>query len=265
MRFGICAPPDQTAAYAGAGIDFIEWPLSRTVGEMDDAAFAELEALARTLSVVPEAWNVMLPATLKIVGPEADHAALRTYLDRALSRAAAVGGEVVVFGSGGARNSPDGWEPDAATSQFDDACRIAGEIAARHGITIAIEPLNRKETNLVTGVAEAVAVAERVGMDSVRVLSDLYHVTEENEPFADTSAAGALLAHVHVAAPGSRHLPEPGMDEDVYAAYFETLRDAGYDGRVSLECRNSTPEAAGHAIAMLRRIHASAAPASRDR
>lgn len=256
MRFGVCAPPDRTADYVDAGIDYVEWPMSRTVGEMDDDAFAELVALAGTLPVRPETWNVMLPATLKVVGPEADHVAMRAYLERAFARAARLGGEVVVFGSGGARTSPEGWSPDDPARQFDDACRIAGEVAATHGLTIAIEPLRREETNLVNGVAEGVAVAERVAMPSVRVLSDLYHVMEEGEPLADTAGAGALLAHAHVAEPDSRHTPVPGAHEETYAAFFEALREAGYDGRVSLECRDTTPENAATALAMLRRLAA---------
>jgi sugar phosphate isomerase/epimerase len=254
MRFGVCAPPDQTAAYLDAGIDYVEWPMSRTVGDMDDPAFAALAALAATLPVTPEAWNVMLPASLKVVGPEADTDALRRYVERAFARAAQLGGKVVVFGSGGARARPDGWPADAAMRQFDDACRVAGEVATAHGLTIAIEPLNRKEANVVNGVAEGIAVAERVALPSVRVLSDLYHVAEEDEPLADTAAAGAMLAHTHIAEPGSRHVPRPGAHEETYAAFLGALRQAGYDGRLSLECREMTPETAATAIAMLREI-----------
>jgi sugar phosphate isomerase/epimerase len=255
MRFGVCAPPEQTTAYLAAGIDFVEWPMSRTVGEMDDRDFAGLVALAGTLPVTPEAWNIMLPATLKVVGPEADHEALRAYLQRAFSRAAMLGGKVVVFGSGGARTSPDGWSLDDAASQLDDACRIAGELAAGEGLTIAIEPLNRKETNLVTSVADASAVAERVALPTVRVLSDLYHVMEEGESLADTAAAGPNLAHAHIAEPHSRRMPRPGVHEAACTAFLAALRDGGYDERVSLECRESSPEAATVAIAMLRELH----------
>jgi sugar phosphate isomerase/epimerase len=239
---------------AAAGFDFVEWPMSRTVGEMDDAAFADLAALARDLPVTPEAWNVMLPGTLKVVGPEVDPAALERYLETAFARAEALGGRIVVFGSGGARTIPEGWSAEEATRQFEDACRIAGDAARRHGLTIAIEPLRREETNLVNHVREAVAIAERVDHPAVQVLSDLYHVTAGNEPFADTGAAAPRLAHVHVAAPGTRTLPVAGEHEDAYRDYFAVLRDAGYDARVSLECRDSTPERAGEALRMLRAL-----------
>lgn len=256
MRFGVCVPPEQTAAYLDAGIDYVEWPMSRTVGTMDDAAFDALVALAATLPVTPEAWNVMLPATLTITGPGADPGAFRAYIERAFARAARLGGDVVVFGSGGSRAIPDGWPTGAAAGQLREACRVAGEVAAAHGLALAIEPLNRTETNLVNRVAEAVAVARAVGLPAVRVLSDLYHVSAEGEPLADTAAAGALLAHAHIAEPGSRHAPTPGEHEATCEAFLSALRDAGYAGRLSLECRELTPDAAAAAIAMLRELDA---------
>jgi D-psicose/D-tagatose/L-ribulose 3-epimerase len=261
MRFGVCVPPAQTAAYIDAGIDYVEWPMSRTVGEMDDDAFDELVALADALPVTPEAWNVMLPPTLKISGPDADPDGFMGYIERAFARAARLGGEVVAFGSGGARNAPDGWGHQAAIRQFASACRTAGDAAQRHDITVAIEPLNRAETNLVNGVAEAVAIATDAGLPRVRVLSDLYHVAAEGEPLADTAAAGALLVHAHIAEPGSRHVPKPGAHEATYEAFLAALRDAGYGGRLSLECREMTPESAAATIAMLRGLDARVAGA----
>jgi sugar phosphate isomerase/epimerase len=259
MRYGVCVPPEETPAYLDAGIDYVEWPVSRSIGVMDDSQFDGLAALAGSLPVVPEAWNVMLPPTLKIAGPDADPEAFRAYMERALARAARLGGTVVVFGSGGSRSAPEGWPLDDARRQLVGACRVAGEIAAGHGIAIAVEPLNRNETNVVNGVAEAAAVAREAAMPSVRVLSDLYHVTKEGEPLADTAAAGPLLVHAHIAAPGSRHAPAPGEHEATYAAFLAALAEAGYDARLSLECRELTPESAATAIALLRGIDGQAA------
>lgn len=237
---------------AKAGFDFIEWPVSRTVGEMDDTAYAALRAAAHELDITPEAWNILLPASLKVVGPDVDHEALARYVDTAFSRAAELGGEVVVFGSGGARTVPDGWDRQEAVHQFDEACRIAGDAAGRHGLTIVVEPLNRAESNLVNSVSEGAAIVDRLHHPAVRLLSDLYHVMQESEPIADTGRHAAMLAHVHVAAPHSRTLPEPGAHDAVYDEWFSTLKRAGYEGRISLECREVTPEKAASALPYLR-------------
>ncbi len=256
MRFGICAPPEQAAELAALGYDYLEWPLSRSAGVYDDEQYADLRQLAARLSVRPEAWNVMLPARIIVVGPEADLDAMRDYVAVAFARVAELHGAVVVFGSGGSRRVPDGFARDEALAQFVDACRIAGETAARHGITIAIEPLNRGETNLVNSVAEGAEVVRRVAHPAVRLLSDLYHVAVEHEPFTDTKDAGSLLAHVHVAAP-DRSIPRPGHGDQELRDYFGALRAAGYDGRVSIEARWSGMDEAAAGLRILRETWAS--------
>jgi sugar phosphate isomerase/epimerase len=256
MRFGICAPPEQAVDLARAGYDYVEWPL-RDIAALNDEGYAALRALARGLSVAPEAYNVMLPGSIMVVGPEADPQALRAYLEPAFGRAAELGGAIVVFGSGGSRRIPEGWPHERGRAQLVEACGIAGEIAAQHGLLVPIEPLNPRETNLVTTVAEAASVAAEVGHPAVRVLSDLYHVGVQGEDFAGTAAAGALLAHVHVATPDGRAIPLPGRADGVLRDYFRALRDAGYDGRISVEGL-WTPDEAAAGAAHLREIWAQA-------
>ncbi len=254
MRFGICYPPDGAPALAAAGYDFVEWPISRTVGEMDEDAYRSLRNYARDLTIRPEAWNVMLPGSIKVVGPDADHAGMKRYAETALSRAAELGGQVVVLGSGRSRTVPDDWDREVAVRQFDDACRIVGDVAARNGITIAIEPLNRAETNLVNSVSEAAVIVERLGHPSVRLLSDLYHVAQEDEPLDDTGAAASLLAHVHIAAPYSRAMPHAGEMDSMYREYFSVLRRSGYDQRISIESSQPTVEEAAEGLTYLRNL-----------
>lgn len=260
MRFGICQSPDETQPLADAGYDFIEWPMNRTVGEMDEEAYQSLRDLARSLPIAPEAWNIMLPRSIKVVGPDADHVGMKRYLETALSRAAELGGQVVVFGSGGSRTVPDAWPREEAMRQVDDACGVVGEVAALHGITIAIEPLNRGETNLINSVSEAVGVVDRVGHPSVKLLSDLYHVTKENEPFSDTGAAAPKLVHVHIAEPNSRAMPHPGEMDSVYGQYFSMLQRSGYDQRISIECSpQPTLDEAAEGLKYLRELWEDAA------
>jgi mannose-1-phosphate guanylyltransferase/mannose-6-phosphate isomerase len=102
------------------------------------------------------------------------------------------------------------------------------------GLTIAIEPLNRQESNIINTGAEAVALAQRVDHPAVRVLADFYHLVEEQEPLAHLSRYQEWLAHIHLAdsgrgAPGSGHYP--------YPAFAGQLAATGYRGLLSVECR----------------------------
>ena len=73
--------------------------------------------------------------------------------------------------------------------------RLIGEVAARHGVTIAIEPLNRKETNPITpgeGGAQAAVNLPNVGLLAERLPS-----AQECEP--PRIGEIAPLMHTHIA------------------------------------------------------------------
>ncbi|MGN6483406.1 MAG: sugar phosphate isomerase/epimerase family protein, partial [Thermomicrobiales bacterium] len=200
MRFGICVSPGRTAGLdvltGRARPDFVEWSVASTVGTMDAEGFAALREQAARLPLAPETWNVLLPGSLKIVGPAVDLAALAAYAETALARVAALGGTLCVFGSGGARTIPEGWDHAEGRRQFVAACRVLVPVAAAHGVTLALEPLRRAETNLVNSVTDGLALLDEVGDERLTILADLFHMLEEGEDVGVVRAAGSRLAHV---------------------------------------------------------------------
>ncbi len=215
---------------------------------MSEGEYTVLRRQAREFPLVPEVWNVMLPTDLKVVGPEANHSGMVRYLETAFARSAELGGSIVVFGSGPSRAVPNDWPKEEALKQFEEACLKAGAVAHEQGITLAVEPLPSSTVNLVNSVAEGASVVDRVRHPNVRLLADLGHVGVEGEPFEDTTAAGPVLVHVHVALPHSREIPLPGRGDTFLRDYFRALKAAGYEGRISAECEwSSTVELAeGH-------------------
>lgn len=236
MRFGCCVAPEpgQIAILADAGYDFCELPAAAVVPfEGDEAALPVMRELERA-PLRPESFNLLIPAALPLVGPHADHEALRVYLRRAFGRMARLGGEVAVLGSGAARRLPDDMPRDAALDQLVAAVWVAAAEAERAGITLALEHLNAQDCNVLTTVAECQRLIEERGLPPhVRLLADLYHLEEEREALRDVVAAGALLAHVHVAGGGRRAPHVPGYD---YAGFMRVLHAVGYDRRISAEC-----------------------------
>ena len=234
MRFGCCAGPEQVEIVARAGFDFCELP-ARVVLPFDDdaAALPALRALG-SAAVPLEAFNVLVPAELPLVGPRADHDALRRYLRRAFTRMVSLGGAVVILGSGAARRIPADMSRERALDQLADALALAGDEARRAGIEIALEHLNQAESNVFTSLAECQAFVEQRRLTDLRLLADLFHLEVEAEPLDVVVAAGALLAHVHVA-DGERR--PPGQGGYNYAGFMASVRATGYDRRISAECR----------------------------
>src|SRR5690606_35592898 len=76
------------------------------------------------------ACNGFLPAELKAVGPDADHAGIIRYAERAFARAQQEGIGVIVFGSGNSRRIPSGFDRQVAEQQFVDLCIALADLAA---------------------------------------------------------------------------------------------------------------------------------------
>jgi sugar phosphate isomerase/epimerase len=110
---------------------------------------------------------------------------------------------------------------------------IAGDLAQENGLKIAIEPLNREETNILNSVPEALSYVQSLNHPAVGVLADCYHMYLEHQPVSDLSQAGKSLLHVHVSG-ADRRYPKSG-DYD-FEVLFGALRSYGYEDRVSVEC-----------------------------
>jgi sugar phosphate isomerase/epimerase len=107
------------------------------------------------------------------------------------------------------------------------------EIAAKKGVRIAFEPLNRYETPLLNTAKESLELIDRVGADNLGLLLDTFHMNIE-EPSIEESirACGDRIFHFHVADsnrwyPGAGHLD--------FRRILETLCATGYSGFVSGE------------------------------
>jgi D-psicose/D-tagatose/L-ribulose 3-epimerase len=248
MRLGCCiSNGDHLAALERSGADYCELPVARAL--MDgDATFQEWADRMASSAVPAGACNVFLPSGLPVVGPEVDPAVLRGYVETALARMERLGARVLVVGSGGARNVPDGFDRDRALDQFEELLRSVASHAAEHGVTVALEPLRPQETNLLNTVTESAEFLRARDAGGARLLADLYHMREQGEPLAVLGPAADLLVHVHVAGVGRR---PPASDAGDLEPFLRQLREAGYRGDCSIECSWSdfaaqAPAAVGH-------------------
>ena len=129
-----------------------------------------------------------------------------------------------------------------------------GAHAAAAGVAVLLEPLNRYEDHMVNTVAAAAELAETSGSDAVRVLADTYHMNiEEDDPCAALRSVRGRLGAVHLS-DSNRH--QPGTGHVPFAAIVATLRDIGFDGVLSVECRlrGEPAEAVRECGAYLRRL-----------
>jgi len=259
MRFGCCAGPEMGKALADAGYDYIELSVSRHLQPgVADEEWAPLREAIEGQPLSAEAFNTFLPPDLKVTGAMVDRERVARYLHVAFDRAAKLGGRVIVFGSGGARNVPQGFPRERAWQQLRDFARQSGEKAARAGVTICVEPLNRDESNVINDLHEAWRLAQQTEHPQVKVLADLYHMVREGEPMEHLTEVSGWISHVHVADTDRR---PPGTGSYPYPAFFGSLQQTGYDGRCSVECHwQDLAEECAAAIGFLRLMWEKATP-----
>lgn len=228
MKIGVCADISKIEDVKNAGYDYIELPLNK-LGTISEEEFQNTLNLIKKYGVPAESCSLLLPKTMQIIGDSYDQKALDDYLETAFSRMKALGATVVSFGSGKSRFIPEGWNHKAAFASLVEVTKRIVKAAEKYDVVIAIESLNRGETNLINSLREASALAAFSGAS---ILVDSFHMRKENEPLEDIKVV-APIVHAHIAMLEKRWFPLEKNEEVM--EFVEALKGIGYNERLSIE------------------------------
>ncbi|MDE2930903.1 MAG: sugar phosphate isomerase/epimerase [Chloroflexota bacterium] len=147
-------------------------------------------------------------------------------------------GAVIIVPVFGGPNVPDltPWRSaiELEEALLDTILPTIGDIAANHGVTLVMEPLNRYETHFLNTLAHGAAICQRVGHPNVRVMADFFHMHIEEADIAASLADNlSYVSHVHLA-DSNRDLPGCGHTD--FAPAFRVLKQSGFSGAFALEC-----------------------------
>ena len=126
--------------------------------------------------------------------------------------------------------------PDDDREVLLEALHTLGSHAAREGVRLYLEPLNRYEDHMVNRLEQAVDLVVAAGAaEGLAVVADTFHMNiEEDDPAAAVRAAAPHLGHVQVS--DSNRL-QPGAGHLDWPAVLGALESIGYDGYLAVECR----------------------------
>jgi len=252
VKVGYCTGLSNLEAAKAAGFDYVELPATE-IASLSDADFDTAAAKIKQLGIATPVANLFLPSTLKVTGPQTDPEQQMAYVRKAFTRLSKLGTEIVVFGSGGARRVPDGFAKEEAFKQLVDFGRRAATEARLHGITIAIEPLRKEETNIINSAGEGLELVNAIADTNFQLMIDFHHLASEREDPAIVLRARDHIRHLHVANPNGRVFPQKWEEFD-YAPFFANLKAIGYDKRISMEGRTTDLAAQGPVtVALLRK------------
>jgi len=179
------------------------------------------------------AVNVFIPGDLKLVGPDVDEMKVLLYCEKVFKRCQAADVKMIVWGSGGARKIPDGFDREKAKEQFIVIAKKVAAMAAHYNIRLALENLNRSETNFINTVADALTIVKAVNHPNFKLCADIYHMLREDEGPAIIEQAGKHLIHCDIAEKNNRNAP---TSED-FTPYLKALKKIKYTGKIIIEGR----------------------------
>jgi hydroxypyruvate isomerase len=219
--------PDAIRAAKSAGFDAIEchWPYDVPVAEVSNAL---AETGFKMLCLNTRRGDIAggdngLSA---ITGREEE---ARAAIDEAVIYASAIGAENIHVMAGFA----SGVEARATfVANLNYACKNA----ARHGITILIEPLNKYDAPgyFLTTTDQAVLIIGEVGAKNLKLIFDCYHVQlMEGDLTHRMEQNLAHIGHIQFASVPDRGPPDHG--EINYSHLFQVIARLGYDAPIGAE------------------------------
>lgn len=252
MRYGICTGPQNLEILERLGYDYIELSVTATM-KLEPEVLEGYREKLKASRVKCEAFNILFPKTMELIGGNTSKGELGEYLHKAMALIASFGAKVVVFGSGKCRRCPEGITFGEAYRELVKVYRTAGEIGAEYGVNVVIEPLSRKETNMICTMAEGAMLESDVAHPNVGLLSDYFHVCANHDCIEDIRMI-RRFGHIHIASGNGRRYPVSEEGES-YGEFIRALKSAGYDGRISIEGKTDDMERDGaRALALLREL-----------
>jgi len=142
---------------------------------------------------------------------------------------------------------------DKAWSQLVELLKFIDPLVKEKGITIAIEPIYKGESNFINTAAEGLKLAKDADRDNIRLLIDYYHLALENENPEIILEAAPYLKHIHFADPEGRVYPQEVKDE--YVTFINLLKHIGYEGLISIEALSKNfDHDAKHSVEVMRQL-----------
>lgn len=241
MKFGVCTGIDNeenVKIAAQSGYDYIECGFQMFANATEEQLL-EWEEREKKYGIYAEAANCFLPNSLPVTGEDVDYDALREFVAKGMKNSARMGLKTVVFGSSGARSIKEGYSYEKAVKQLAYFLReIASPEAAKYGITVVIEPLQKAETNMINTVKEGVMLAALADRDNIRCLADLFHMEQCGDTAEDILMIKDSIFHAHISNPvgkdGKKRIYPLSADEFDYKSFIDALNEGSCE-RCSIE------------------------------
>jgi len=212
------------------GYDGVELP----VNDASEQDIAFLRGAVEAEGLVATAVGFASADGNPIAADAADRRAAVDHLGRLAEKAAALGANVLA----GPMHSAYGvWSEAPPTAEERSRCvevmQEAGERAARSGVTLALEPLNRFESYFLNTAADCHELIEAISHPNVVGALDTHHAhIEERDMVGAITTSAGTLGHVQLS---ENHRGTPGTGQVAFDRVLGALDAIDYRGWLVVE------------------------------
>ena len=249
MKFAICNEIFQgwkledTLAYAAkvgyAGVEIAPFTLVNSVTDISASERQVMReaAVRNRIAIAGIHWVLVKPEGLYINHPDRSlRERTAKYFCDLVDFCADLGGKVMVVGSPKQRNVLPSVSREQAWDWAASTFRNAVAQAEQREVTICFEPLASVETNFINTAAEALQFVQQLPSPRFKIILDVKAMCSESKPIPEIiRESWPHFAHFHA---NDRNLKGPGFGDVDFKPIAVALREAGYQGFVSVEVFN---------------------------
>ncbi len=212
------------------GFDGVEVPIFE--GAVDH--YNRLGALLDAIGLERTAIAAMGDPAMNLIGDAQARAAGISHMRHTIECAAAVGAKTL---SGPLHSTLGGFSGAGPTAEefmhSISSQRAIGDHAAKFGITVGLEALNRFECYLLNTMAALCEHLDAINHPNIRAMYDTFHCNiEEQDPVAAFTKSLRHIAHIHLS---ENDRGVPGRGNIPWAETFRAIHASGYDQWLTIE------------------------------
>ncbi|MDB5694431.1 MAG: D-tagatose 3-epimerase [Alphaproteobacteria bacterium] len=246
MLFGICNEifkgwtlEDSFDYAAKVGYDLVEiapFTIANDVKEISAAERIRIREAAKRSGIGISGLHWVLVQAEGMYLTHTDHAVREKtgrYFVDLVNCCADLGGNRIIVGSPKQRDVLPGVSCEQAWTWATDCFRDAVKQAEDRGVVICFEPLAPSETNFVNTAEEGIRFAGQFESPAMSIILDVKAMCSEAKPIPQIiSESAGRFAYFHA---NDVNLKGPGFGEIDFHPIAAALREANYDGVVSVE------------------------------
>jgi sugar phosphate isomerase/epimerase len=225
------------------GLEIAPFTLAGRISDVPAERRRELKAQAAEngIDLIGLHWLLAKTTGLQLTSPESSvRQATADYL-AALARACAdLGGDILVLGSPAQRRIPAGATREQAADHAVDTLRRAAPAIGDCGVKLCLEPLSPPEADFINTAQEGAELIARIDHPAFWLHLDVKAMSTEDRPTTEVMRRfSKQMHHFHANDPNRRG---PGFGATDFVPIFQALADVNYQGWVSVEVFDYSPD-----------------------